>query len=112
MEDTKDTKPVIHKMLVTINLPCTRFPDGRNSDCAFIHVGDVVSLCHPVSGVPVQDPNGKEYKFTLPAGSTFVDARIHAARLCKDFRLALYGKTPSNERFSRAIVYPRDGGVI
>ena len=85
MTDTKDTKPEIHTIRATINLPCTRFPHGRNSLCSFIHVGDVVALCHPESGVPVQDPNGKEYKFTLPPGSTFVDARIHAARLTKDF---------------------------
>ena len=108
-----DTKPEIHSMMVEIEPPSSRHPGDRFARSTFTLINDVVALCHPDSGVPVQDPHGREYKYALPPDcATLADARIHAGRLTKDFRLVLLGKTKSSERFSRALDYSRDGSIV
>jgi hypothetical protein len=59
--------------------------------------------------IPSEMNNGKTYTCTLEPGATLVDAENAAARLFKEFRLVVLGKTPSSERFGGPLNYPKRG---
>jgi hypothetical protein len=95
MSEAIKTKPEIFYMTVEIKPPKGDFP-GQTLKGAFTFVNDVVTLCHPTTGEPVQDPTGKRYTFKLePPTTTLADAETHARRLTKDFRVALRGGRPA-----------------
>jgi hypothetical protein len=105
-------KPTIYFVKPEIKPPEGSFP-GQFTDGAFTFVDDTVTICHPTTGEPVQDPQqGKFYTYKLPPPTTtFVDAEIHAKRLTKDFRLALRGKSDAPAGFGRRLNYNNKGIV-
>jgi hypothetical protein len=94
---------------VTIQIKAPRGDDpGQVCHGCYTLTDGVVTLTDR-DGHPVQDAHGRQYSRKLSPGATVADADIAGRSLTKEFRLALLGKTPSNERFSRPLEY-RDRG--
>jgi hypothetical protein len=110
-----DAKPEIHSISVQIKPPGPGLPAGQRALCTFTFVNDTVTLCHPTTGEPARDPQGKTYTRKLqPPTNTFADATEHARLLTVDLRRALTGGRPrgfggpgGNHR--GPIVYPKHG---
>lgn len=99
--------PEVYSVTVQIKAPKPGFPGQVCHGCYTLADG-VVTLTDR-DGHPVQDPQGKLYTRKLSPGATVADADIAGRSLTKEFRLALLGKTASNERFSRPLNYPKRG---
>jgi hypothetical protein len=99
--------PDIFFVKAQIDPPCRKYPAGRFAAGAYILDGNILTLVHPVEGYPVEDSHGKRYTYALPDNFLPVDVENDAARLTREFRLVLRGRTPSNEQFSRPLEYPK-----
>jgi hypothetical protein len=92
--EEKPKKPTIYFVAPQIKAAGNGSP-GQTTHGAFTFENDTVVICHPISGEPARDPQGKTYTFKLePPTNTIEDARIHARRLTLDFRQALRGGRP------------------
>jgi hypothetical protein len=101
--------PEVFPVTVHIKLPSRAIPTGQVAHGCFTFANGVVTLTDR-DGNPVRDERGKLYERKLEEPhNKLADAEITAGFLTKEFRLALLGKTPSNERFSRPLDYPKKG---
>lgn len=90
-------------VFVTIKAPTQHDPLGQNAEgCYLVLDGAVVLTDRAVK--PVQDDEGKHYRYTLQPGD---DADVHARRLTKQFRLALRGKNRPATGFGGPLTYPK-----
>jgi hypothetical protein len=97
----------VYSITVQIKPPSRDFPGQVCHGCYTLADG-VVTLTDR-DGHPVQDGQGKLYTRKLSPGATVADADMAGRSLTKEFRLVMLGKTPSSERFSRPLNYPRRG---
>jgi hypothetical protein len=101
--------PEVFSVTVQIKAP-RRDEPGRVCYGCYTLADGVVTLTDR-DGHPVQDAHGRQYTRKLGPGSTVADADIAGRSLTKEFRLALLGRTPSSERFSRPLDYPKRGWI-
>jgi hypothetical protein len=94
---------------VTVQIRAPRGGDAGQVCHGCYTLADGVVTLTDRDGSPVRDEHGKLYTRKLGPGATVADADIAGRSLTKEFRLALLGKTPSSERFSRPLDYPKRG---
>jgi hypothetical protein len=112
-------KPTIYFVEAIIKQPSPGCWAGQTSHGAFTLVNDTVTLCHPTTGDPVRDPQGKMFTHKLePPTTTLADAKEHAERLTRECRQALRGGRPrgfggpgSAGGPKGPIVYPKNTGI-
>jgi hypothetical protein len=98
----------VYSVIVHIKLPSRVLPTGQVAYGRFTFADGVVTLTD-FDGNPVRDEHGKLYTRKLESGATLADAEYAAGFLTKEFRNVLLGKTPSGERFSQPLDYPKRG---
>src|SRR5262245_7577149 len=98
-------KPEVHQVYAEIKAPSRHLPAGQVSSGYYIVVDGVVTMTAP-DGEPAVDEHGKTYTHKLAPGD---EPAVIAARLTKQLRLALRGKSGAPGGFSGPLNYPRRG---
>jgi hypothetical protein len=98
-------KPEVFTVFAEVRRPRGPSDPGAAVEGCYVVVDDVVTLTDR-QGSPVRDGNGKAYTKKIENGDS---AKTVAARLTKDFRLALRGRDGRVNGFDKPIVYPKFG---
>jgi hypothetical protein len=102
------TKPENFRIIVELEPPGRRYPQGKTGEAYFTFVDGVVTV-NDKNAQPLRDEHGKIYTRTLDPGATYADAYSAAHFLYKEFRRVVLGLTPETERFRRPLDYPKRG---
>ena len=100
-------KPEVHQVYAHIHLPSPWHPAGQVARGHYIVVDGVVTMTAP-DGEPAIDESGKSYTHKLAPNE---EAHVIAARLTKELRSALRGKSSGPSNFGGPINYNNKGIV-
>ena len=96
----------VHRVITQVRAPNGKLNDhGQVCEGRYTLADGKVTLTD-VNGKPVRDAKGNTYSRKIEPGG---NAKAVAAKLTREFRLVLLGKTISAAEFSRPIEYPKSG---